>query len=148
MMACGLLHSALADTASSDAERTALGVILFAPLALVLVGLRQLPGAAIYAFGAAANGVVLLINHGLMPVWAPMVAAVGANPDGFNPHANVLLDGSIDVSFFAHGGPLIDFIPLPWASGYAFVSIGDLCIFGGLAYLFGSLIVRYRLWEL
>ena len=135
------LDAALAAGDIPDGLRLWLVLVTYLLLVLVLVANRSLPGLTAAALGTAANGIAIVANGGWMPVWRPSVVAAGLNPDGFHSNFHRLIVGPVDASFFAHGGPLVDIIPIPVPVIQSVASIGDLLLAAGLAaFVFAALV--------
>jgi MFS transporter, DHA3 family, macrolide efflux protein len=137
------LDAALASGDIPDGLRLGLVLVIYFLLIVVLVANRSLPGMTAAALGTAANGIAIVANGGWMPVWRPSLVAAGLNPDTFHSNFHRLLVGPVDASFFAHGGPLVDIIPIPipLPGIQSVASIGDLLLGAGLAaFVFASLV--------
>jgi len=135
------LDAALGAGDIPDALRLWLVLVIYFLLVVVLVANRSQPGLTAAALGTAANGIAIVANGGWMPVWRPSVVAAGLNPDAFHSNFHRLLEGPVDASFFAHGGPLVDIIPIPIPVIQSVASIGDLLLAAGLAaFIFGGLV--------
>jgi hypothetical protein len=127
LMAVPLIGVRVAHSATPSVELAAL-LWFFASVAM-LVGWRQLRrlavpthGAIFVGIGAFSNGLVLLVNRGVMPV------------NGLAPE----LDGGAWRSA-EHGGHLLflgDYMALGGASP------GDLLVFAGLAFTMGAIFVQ------
>ena len=121
------------------------GPLLVGASGILLIGLlanRRLPGMAIAFVGVASNAVVLAVNAGRMPIWAPSLAAAGFNPGDVEPAIHTILPATLDSSFLLHLGPLADVlsVPLPIVANVA--SIGDLLIAFGLAFFLFAIVQR------
>jgi MFS family permease len=137
------LDAALAAGDIPDGLRLGLVLVIYFLLVVVLVANRSLPGMTAAALGTAANGIAIIANGGWMPVWRPSVVAAGLNPDTLHSNFHRLLVGPVDASFFAHGGPLVDIIPvpIPLPGIQSVASIGDLLLGAGLAaFVFAALV--------
>jgi MFS family permease len=77
-----------------------------------------------------------------MPVWQPSLAAAGLDSTRVHSGFHVLLTGPVDTNFFAHGGPLVDIIPLPIPLVQSVASIGDIFLGAGLAFFVFAAVVR------
>ena len=98
----------------------------YALIALFLWANRTLPGALIIAAGAVLNGLVILVNGGVMPAAAAAERAAGLSlGKGFHnsavlAHPHVLWFG--------------DIIPVPWPLPNV-LSVGDIIIYAGMLVL-------------
>lgn len=142
----GVLHLTLSADVVPEMFRAGLVAVLFAPLIIVMLSLRELPGMTACALGAAANAIALIANGGAMPVWRPIVVALGLDPSALSTNGYTLLSWPINAGFFARGGPLADCIPVPLPVGYEFLSVGDLLLCGGMVYFIITLLIRSRRW--
>ncbi len=137
------LDALLAAGSVQDGLRLWLVLVCYTLLAAMLLSNRRLPGMTAAALGTIANGTAIVLNGGWMPVWQPSLSAAGLSP---TLHSNFhrLLSGPVDVGFFAHGGPLVDIIPIPIAIPYvqSVTSIGDLLLGAGLAFFLFAGVVR------
>ena len=113
----------------------AYGLLLFA-----LWHNRSYPGLALAFIGIASNALVILVNGGRMPVWAPAYAASGL-PGPLASVLHVELTGT-GAEFLARLGPLSDVIPIPIAPVQNVASIGDLFLTAGLAFFLFATLMR------
>ncbi|MEA2537401.1 MAG: hypothetical protein QOF11_1635 [Chloroflexota bacterium] len=119
--------------------------LLVAAYVILLVGLwvnRRQPGLAIAFVGTLSNAVVIAVNGGHMPLWAPSLAAAGLTPADLVGPLHVLLPPAIDASFLAHLGPLADVIPIPLPLVRNVASVGDVIISLGLAFFLFATVLR------
>lgn len=107
------LDALLSAGAVPDGLRLWLVIITYVGLTTVLLSNRNLPGLTAAAIGTAANGIAIVANGGWMPVWQPSLAAAGLDSTTIHSNFHRMLVGPVDTSFFAHGGPLVDIIPIP-----------------------------------
>ena len=107
------LDAALTAGAIPNSLRLWLVLVAYVLLTAMLVANRSLPGIAAAALGTVANGIAIVANGGWMPVWQPSLAAAGLDSSAVHSNFHRLLEGPVDGSFFAHGGPLVDLIPIP-----------------------------------
>src|ERR1035437_2520396 len=134
------------DTALSaglipDGLRMWLVLATYLLLALMLLANRSLPGLTAAAIGTAANGIAMVANGGWMPVWRASLAAAGFDPSHLHSNFHRMLHGPVDAGFFAHGGPLVDIIPIPIPIVQSVASVADLMLGAGLAaFVFASLV--------
>jgi MFS family permease len=136
------LDAALSAGAVPDTLRLWLVLAAYILLTAMLVANRSLPGIAAAAFGTAANGIAIVANGGWMPVWQPSLAAAGFDPNMLHSNFHRMLVGPVDASFFAHGGPLVDVIPIPIPLIQSVASIGDVMLGAGLAFFVFAAVVR------
>jgi DHA3 family macrolide efflux protein-like MFS transporter len=112
---------------------------------ILLIGLwanRRLPGMAIAFVGVASNAVVLAVNAGRMPIWAPSLAAAGFTPVDASPAIHTILPATLDSSFLLHLGLFADVVPIPLPFVANVASIGDLLIAVGLAFFLFAIVQR------
>ena len=136
------LDAALSAGAVPEGLRLWLVLAAYLLLTAMLVVNRSLPGIAAAAFGTAANGIAIVANGGWMPVWQPSLAAAGLDPNTIHSSFHRMLVGPVDASFFAHGGPLVDVIPIPIPLIQSVASIGDVMLGVGLAFFVFAAVVR------
>lgn len=136
------LDAALSAGAVPDDLRLWLVLAAYILLTAMLLANRSLPGMAAAAFGTAANGIAIVANGGWMPVWQPSLAAAGFDPNTLHSNFHRMLVGPVDASFFAHGGPLVDLIPIPIPLIQSVASIGDAMLGAGLAFFVFAAVVR------
>lgn len=136
------LDAALAAGAVPDGLRLWLVLAAYIGLTAMLVANRSLPGIAAAALGTAANGIAIVANGGWMPVWQPSLAAAGFDPNTLHSNFHTMLVGPVDASFFAHGGPLVDVIPIPIPLIQSVASMGDVMLGVGLAFFVFAAVVR------
>jgi MFS transporter, DHA3 family, macrolide efflux protein len=136
------LDAALAAGSVPDGLRMWLVLTAYVLLTGMLVANRSLPGLTAAALGTAANGIAIVANGGWMPVWQPSLAAAGLDPNTLHSSFHRMLVGPVDGAFFAHGGPLVDIIPIPIPIIQSVASIGDLMLGAGLAFFVFAAVVR------
>ena len=136
------LDGALSAGVVPDALRLWLVLVVYVLLTTMLVANRSLPGLAAAAIGTAANGIAIVANGGWMPVWQPSLAAAGLDSTTVHSNFHRMLVGPVDGSFFAHGGPLVDLIPIPLPLVQSVSSIGDVLLGAGLAFFVFAAVVR------
>jgi MFS family permease len=136
------LDGALSAGAVPDGLRLWLVIVAYVLLTAMLVANRSLPGLAAAAIGTAANGIAIVANGGWMPVWQPSLAAAGLDSTTIHSNLHRMLVGPVDGSFFAHGGPLVDVIPIPIPFIQSVSSIGDVMLGAGLAFFVFAAVVR------
>ncbi len=107
------LDAALAGGGVPDGLRLWLVILTYALLTTMLIVNRGLPGLTAAALGTAANGLAIIANGGWMPVWKSSIEAAGLDSTTIHSNFHRMLTGPVDTSFFAHGGPLVDIIPIP-----------------------------------
>ena len=136
------LDAALAAGAIPDGLRLWLVLATYILLTIMLLANRGLPGLTAAALGTAANGIAIVANGGWMPVWQPSLAAAGFDPNALHSNFHRMLVGPVDAGFFAHGGPLVDIIPIPIPIVQSVASVGDLMLGAGLAFFVFAALVR------
>jgi MFS family permease len=136
------LDGALSAGAVPDGLRLWLVIAAYVLLTAMLVANRSLPGLTAAAIGTAANGIAIVANGGWMPVWQPSLAAAGLDSTTIHSSFHRMLVGPVDGSFFAHGGPLVDLIPIPIPLVQSVSSIGDVMLGAGLAFFVFAAVVR------
>ena len=136
------LDAALTAGAVPDGLRLWLVLVAYVLLTAMLLANRGLPGMTAAALGTAANGIAIVANGGWMPVWQPSLAAAGFDPTTLHSNFHRMLVGPVDASFFAHGGPLVDIIPIPIPIVQSVASVGDLLLAAGLAFFVFAAVVR------
>jgi MFS family permease len=119
-------------------------LVIYVLLTAMFLANRSLPGMAAAALGTAANGIAIVANGGWMPVWQPSLAAAGLDSTRVHSSFHTLLTGPVDTAFFAHGGPLVDIIPIPIPIPMiqSVASFGDLLLGAGLAFFVFAAAVR------
>jgi hypothetical protein len=136
------LDGALSAGAVPDGLRMWLVVAVYLLFAVILLVNRSLPGLTAAALGTVANGIAIVANGGWMPVWQPSLSAAGLDPNVLHSSFHRILDGPVDAGFFAHGGPLVDMIPIPIPIVQSVASVGDLLLGAGLAFFVFAALVR------
>jgi MFS family permease len=136
------LDAALGAGGIPDGLRLWLVVVIYFLLTAMLLANRTLPGLTAVALGTAANGIAIVANGGWMPVWQPSLAAAGLDPNVVHSSFHTLLTGPVDSSFLAHGGPLVDIIPIPIPLLQSVASVGDVLMAAGLAFFVFAAAVR------
>lgn len=135
------LDAALTAGTIPDGLRLWLVIVAYVLLTAMLILNRGLPGLTAAALGTAANGIAIVLNGGWMPVWQTSLAAAGFDSTTVHSGFHRMLTGPVDASFFAHGGPLIDIIPIPIPIIQSVASLGDMLLAAGLClFLFASLV--------
>jgi MFS family permease len=119
-------------------------LVIYVLLTAMFLTNRSLPGMAAAALGTAANGIAIVANGGWMPVWQPSLRAAGLDSTAVHSSFHTLLTGPVDTAFFAHGGPLVDIIPIPIPIPMiqSVASFGDLLLGAGLAFFVFAAAVR------
>jgi len=136
-----VLNGELSAGAIPDGLRLWLVLPAYLILAAALLANRSQPGMTATALGTAANGIAVVVNGGWMPVWQPSIVAAGLDPARLQSHFHRILSGPVDAAFFAHGGPLVDIIPIPLPILQSVASVGDVLLAAGLAaFIFASLV--------
>jgi DHA3 family macrolide efflux protein-like MFS transporter len=138
------LDGLLAAGEIPDVLRMWLVLATYLLLTAMFLANRSLPGLTAAALGTAANGIAIVANGGWMPVWQPSLAAAGLDSTAVHSNFHTLLTGPVDSGFFAHGGPLVDIIPIPIPIPMlqSVASLGDLLLGAGLALFVFAAAVR------
>jgi DHA3 family macrolide efflux protein-like MFS transporter len=135
------LDLALASSTVPDSLRLWLVIVTYVLLTVMLLLNRDLPGLTAAALGTAANGIAIVANGGWMPVWQSSMKAAGLDSTVVHSGFHRILTGPLDTSFFEHGGPLVDIIPIPIPILQSVASIGDVLLAAGLGlFVFASLV--------
>ncbi len=94
--------------------------------------------------GVLANGVVILVNGGYMPIYLPSLELAGLTPADVasSSSIHVILGPALDANFLLHLGPFGDVIPIPFPIVQNVVSIGDAFLTFGLAFFLFAAVVR------
>ncbi len=119
--------------------------LLGAAYGLLLVALwanRGYPGMPLAFIGVLANGVVILVNGGYMPVYLPSLELAGLTPADMTSNLHVPLGPALDANFLLHLGPFADVIPIPFPLIQNVASIGDAFLTLGLAFFLFAAVVR------
>jgi MFS family permease len=136
------LDAALAGGSVPDGLRLWLVIVTYVLLTGMLLVNRSLPGLTAAALGTAANGLAIIANGGWMPVWRSSLEAAGLDSTAIHSNFHRMLTGPVDGSFFAHGGPLVDIIPIPIPMLQSVASVGDLLLAAGLGLFVFAALVR------
>jgi DHA3 family macrolide efflux protein-like MFS transporter len=139
-----MLDGLLAAGDIPDFLRIWLVLATYLLLTAMFLSNRTLPGMTAAALGTAANGIAIVANGGWMPVWQPSLAAAGLDSTTVHSSFHALLTGPVDTGFFAHGGPLVDIIPIPIPIPMlqSVASVGDMLLGAGLAFFVFAAAVR------
>ncbi len=132
----------LRDVPLAETLRVPLLVFAYAILLVALWANRRLPGLAIAFVGVLSNAVVIAVNGGMMPIWAPSLATAGLTPADVLSPIHYILPPQMDASFLAHLGPLADVIPIPVPFVRNVASIGDVVISIGLGFFLFATVLR------
>ena len=132
----------LRDVPLAETLRVPLLVFAYAILLVALWANRRLPGLAIAFVGVLSNAVVIAVNGGMMPIWAPSLATAGLTPADVLSPIHYILPPQMDASFLAHLGPLADVIPIPVPLVRNVASIGDVVISIGLGFFLFATVLR------
>jgi len=136
------LDAALAAGSVPDAMRLWLVIVAYVLLTTMLFVNRNLPGLTAAGIGTAANGIAIVVNGGWMPVWKASIDAAGLDSSAMHSSFHKMITGPVDASFFAHGGPLVDVIPIPIPIIASVASIGDILLATGLGLFVFAALVR------
>jgi MFS family permease len=118
---------------------------LLAGFGLLLAGLwvnRGYPGISLAFVGILLNAVVILVNGGFMPIWAPSLQIAGYTPTDVNSALHVIVGGSLDADFLVRAVFLGDMFPVPIPVIRNVASLGDLFLTLGLAFFLFASVVR------
>ena len=139
-----MLDGLLAAGDIPDFLRIWLVLATYLLLTAMFLANRTLPGMTAAALGTAANGIAIVANGGWMPVWQSSLRAAGLDSTTVHSSFHALLTGPVDTAFFAHGGPLVDIIPIPIPIPMlqSVASVGDLLLGAGLAFFVFAAAVR------
>ena len=132
----------LRDVPIGETLRVPLLVFAYAILLVALWANRRQPGLAIAFVGVLSNAVVIVVNGGMMPIWAPSLATAGLTPADVLSPIHYIMPPEIDASFLAHLGPLADVIPIPIPLVRNVASIGDVVISIGLGFFLFATVLR------
>ena len=111
----------------------------------LIVGLwpnRMLPGIRLALVGIVANGLVIALNAGTMPVWLPSLEFAGIDPSTVSPTLHTLVGPPIDIEFLVRLQWLGDVVPIPFPVVRNVASIGDVFLAGGLAFFLFYVVTR------
>ncbi len=113
-----------------------LGWAFIAVYVLILIWLAgnwRVPGLQIASVGIGLNTLAIMLNGGMMPVWAGAFSAAGFSADAIgNDPFHFLADTSSLTTFVASGGLFGDVIPIPLPIIRDVVSIGDVLLALGI----------------
>ncbi len=119
--------------------------VLLLGFGLLLAGLwanRGYPGLSLAFVGILLNAVVILVNGGFMPIWAPSLQIAGYTPAQVNSALHVIVGGALDSDFLLRSVFLGDIIPVPLPFVQNVASLGDLFLTLGLAFFLFASVVR------
>lgn len=128
-----------------DLLRLPLFVVAYGLLLYGLWANRGYPGLGLAFVGIGMNAVVIALNGGWMPVWAPSLEAAGFDPARVAAESvfHRVVYPPIDIGFLLSAVPLTDIIPIPWPEPLRNVaSIGDLFLTAGLAFFLFATVMR------
>jgi MFS transporter, DHA3 family, macrolide efflux protein len=118
-----------------DQLRVPLLGLAFGLLVVTLWLNRSQPGMLIAMVGVALNALAILLNGGWMPVYLPALAVAGIEPSELSPTFHVALPETLDLEFLLRGGPIGDVLPLPLPLLANVISVGDVLLAAGVAWL-------------
>jgi MFS family permease len=124
-----------------EALRLPLLVGAFAILLVALWVNRTYPGLSLAFLGVLANGLVILVNGGYMPIWGTALSAAGLTPADVTRSFHVVVDGGAS-DFLGRLLILGDVIPVPISFIQNVYSLGDLFLTLGLAFFLFAGVVR------
>ncbi len=125
-----------------EALRLPLYAASFALLLYALWANRGYPGMSLAFVGSLLNGVVIVVNGGYMPIWAPSLEFAGFTPADVSPALHYVLPPALDADFLRHLGPLADVIPIPGPLINNVISVGDVFITFGLGFFLFAGVLR------
>jgi MFS transporter, DHA3 family, macrolide efflux protein len=125
-----------------DTLRVPLLAFSFGLLLLALWPNRGYPGMSLAFVGILLNAIVIVVNGGYMPIWAPSLALAGLTPADVTSAIHYILPASLDANFLLHLGPFGDVIPIPLPIIQNVASIGDVFVTLGLAFFLFAGVVR------
>ena len=125
-----------------DAFRVPLMLVGFGILIAGLWVNRSYPGLSLAFVGILLNAVVILVNGGFMPIWAPSLHLAGYVPSDVNSALHVIVGGALDADFLVRAVFLGDIIPVPIPVIRNVASLGDLFLTLGLAFFLFASVVR------
>ena len=126
----------------AEALRVPLLGTSFALLLVALWANRGYPGMSLAFIGVLANGVVILVNGGYMPIYLPSLLLAGLHPADVTTSLHTIMPPALDASFLLHLGPFADVIPIPFPIIQNVASIGDVFLTLGLAFFLFAAVVR------
>jgi len=132
----------LRDVPVAETLRVPLLVFAYAILLVALWANRRLPGISIAFVGVLSNAVVIAVNGGMMPIWAPSLATAGLTPADVLSPIHYIMPPPLDAAFLAHLGPLADVVPIPVPFVRNVASIGDVVISIGLGFFLFATVLR------
>jgi MFS family permease len=118
--------------------------LLASAFGVLLVALwvnRTYPGLSLAFLGVLSNTLVILLNGGFMPIWAPALAAAGLTEADVGRAFHVVVDAPAP-DFLGRLLILGDVIPVPVAVIRNVYSLGDLFLTLGLAFFLFAGVVR------
>ena len=125
----------IVDTLRMPLLVSAYGLLLF-----TLWKNRSVPGLALAFIGIASNAMVILVNGGHMPVWAPALETAGLPPD-LSSVLHIKVEGT-GTDFLLRLVPFADIIPIPFPLVRNVASIGDVFLTAGLAFFLFATLLR------
>jgi MFS family permease len=112
---------------------------------LLLIGLwvnRGYPGIVLAFVGILLNTIVITVNGGHMPIWAPSLRAAGFSEAEVTSALHVVVGGGLDVGFVVRALFIGDILPIPIPLIRNVASLGDLFLTFGLAFFLFASVVR------
>jgi DHA3 family macrolide efflux protein-like MFS transporter len=125
-----------------DQVRVALFALAFGSLVVALWLNRSQPGLLLAMLGVGANGLVIVLNGGYMPVYLPALEVAGLTVADLSPTFHTELPTELGLDFLLAGGPLGDILPFGVPVLANVVSLGDVLLAAGVAWFLFSAIVR------
>ena len=118
--------------------------LLAGAFAILLVALwvnRTYPGLSLALLGVLSNTIVILVNGGFMPIWAPALSAAGLTEADVTRSFHIVVDAPAP-DFLGRLLILGDVIPVPLSFIRNVYSLGDLFLTLGLAFFLFASVVR------
>src|SRR4051812_5743569 len=132
------------DVPIADTLRVPLFAAAFGLLLVALWANRGYPGMSLAFIGVLANGVVILVNGGYMPIYSVSLEAAGMTPADVTSNLHVLVGPDLGAQFLLHLGPFADVIPIPFPIVQNVASIGDAFLTFGLGFFLFAGVVRVQ----
>lgn len=118
--------------------------LLTSAFGILLVALwvnRSYPGLSLAFLGVLSNALVVLVNGGFMPIWAPALAAAGLTEADVTRSFHIVVDAAAP-DFLGRLLILGDVIPAPVSFIRNVYSLGDVFLTLGLAFFLFAGVVR------
>src|SRR3954454_9707835 len=118
----------------ADTLRVPLFAAAFGLLLVALWANRGYPGMSLAFIGVLANGVVILVNGGYMPIYSVSLEAAGMTPADVTANRHVLCGPDLGAQFLLHLCSFADLLPLPFPILQIVAPIGDAVLTCGLGF--------------